>query len=434
MKREIYNYLNNWKKSEFRKPLLMRGARQVGKTTSVRQLGQSFKHFVEINLEVMCELHAAFEGNLDPQLIITNLQLITKQVIIPGETLLFLDEIQACPNALLALRYFYEMMPALHIIAAGSLLEFCIEKIGLSVGRLQFLYMYPMSFKEFLMALNEQFLIDGILTGHPNKPFSEIIHKKALRLFSEYLAIGGMPEAVLRWRDQKNYPLCLSIHNDILLAYKQDFEKFTKKSQIHYVEHVFSEIPYQLGEQFNYANISGEYRKRELEPALSLLEKANVITKIMQTPAQGFPLAAHANPERFKVMMLDVALTQKLLKFTAEQWIIDIHTAFINKGAIAESFVGQELLAYSNPHEDSHLYYWRRDKRNSAAELDYVIAHQGNIIPVEVKAGHGSTLKSMHAFLQNHSSAPYGIRFSTQNFSIHEKIISYPLYAVMLLA
>ena len=154
----------------------------------------------------------------------------------------------------------------------------------------------------------------------------------------------------------------------------------------------------------------------------------------MQTPAQGFPLAAHANPERFKVAMLDIALTQKLLKFTAEQWITDIHTAFINKGAIAESFVGQELLAYSNPREDHHLYYWRRDKRSSEAELDYVIAHQGNIIPIEVKAGHGNTLKSMHSFLDAHPKTHYGIRFSVQNFSVYEKIISYPLYAVMLLA
>ena len=162
-----------------------------------------------------------------------------KQTIIPGKTLLFLDEVQVCPRALLSLRHFYELMSELHVIAAGSLLEFCIEQVGLPVGRVQFLYAYPMSYKEFLWALDETFLVEAILNHGFNQPFQSAIHNKALRLFGEYIAIGGMPEAVRLWRDKKNHQLCQDIHHDLISAYKQDFEKYAKKTQIKYVEQIF---------------------------------------------------------------------------------------------------------------------------------------------------------------------------------------------------
>lgn len=432
MKREIVNCLINWKKSDERKPLIIRGARQVGKTTGVRQLGETFTNFIELNFEQQSALNSIFSNDLDPKKIIIDLQVLTQQKIIPGKTLLFFDEVQVCPRALLALRYFYELMPELHVIAAGSLLEFCIEQIGLPVGRVQFLYAYPMSFKEFLWALDENFLVDAILSHDFNQPMQSAIHEKALRLFGEYIAIGGMPEAVQAWRDHKNYQRCQNIHHDLIAAYKQDFEKYAKKSQIKYVEHVFEQIPLQLGQQFQFSKISGDYRKRELLPALILLEKANVVTRVQQTQGYGFPLNAHADPHYFKMNMVDIALTQTLLGLTSEQWILDTENAFFNKGAIAEAFVGQELLAYHSARQAAKLYYWRRNQRGSEAEIDYLIAQNKKIIPVEVKAGKGSTLKSMHLFLQQYTQSALGIRFSAQNFSVYEKIISYPLYAVML--
>lgn len=431
MKREILNQLNNWKKSQNRKPVIMRGARQIGKTTCVRHFGASFKSLVELNFERMTKLYPIFEKDLEPHQIISDLQIATQKMITPGETLLFFDEVQACPRALMALRYFYELMPELHVIAAGSLLDFAIEEIGLPVGRVQFLYMYPMSFKEFLWALDENFLVDAIIKQNPKEVLQIATHEKALRLFGEYIAIGGMPEAVATWRDQKNYKACLDIHHDLITAYKQDFEKYARKPQIKYVNHVFEQIAFQLSEPIQYTKFSGNYRKRELEPALLLLEKANVLTRVSKTQGNGIPLLAHSDPNNFKTIVVDVAIAQALLGLKSGEWILNLEDTFINKGAIAEAFVGQELLAYSHSRQPAHLYYWRRDERSSNAEIDYLIAQKNAVIPVEVKSGKGSTLKSMHLFLSEHQKSPYGIRFSTQNYSVHEKVISYPIYSVM---
>ncbi|MCX7126209.1 MAG: DUF4143 domain-containing protein, partial [Gammaproteobacteria bacterium] len=268
----------------------------------------------------------------------------------------------------------------------------------------------------------------------PHKPFQIANHEKALRLFGEYIAIGGMPEAILQWRDHKDYFRCQIVHDDLIAAYKQDFEKYAKKSQIKYVEQIFKEAPLQLCHQFQFSKIQGDFRKRELLPALTLLEKANIVTRVQQVHAQGFPLSAQADPNYFKIILVDIALAQTLLGAVPTQWILDTQNAFINKGEIAESFVGQELMAYHNARQEAPLYYWRRNQRGSEAEIDYLIEQQSKIIPIEVKGGKGSTLKSMHSFLQTHPETPYGIRFSTQNFSVYEKIISYPLYAVMLAA
>ena len=431
MQRIVFNTLNKWKKNPERKPLILRGARQVGKTTTIRHFSNQFEDMVELNFEFNPQLSSIFEKTRDPKQILTDLQIIAKKKITPGKTLLFLDEVQICPDALIALRYFYELMPELHVIAAGSLLEFAIEKMGLPVGRVNFLHMYPMSFQEFLWALNESLLAEAILKQEPSKPFSDVVHHKALRLLGEYMAIGGMPEAVACWRDNKDYAACVDIHHDIITAYRQDFEKYARKAQVKYVEHVFDHISLQLADKLQYSKFPGNYRKRELFPAYDLLRRANILSPITQTSATGVPLAADSNPENIKVIMLDVALTQTLLGLTSQQWILDPEEAFFNKGAVAEAFIGQELLAYANPRQEMQLYYWERCKRGSEAEVDYLIAQSGQVIPIEVKSGKGSSLRSMHMFLEYSSDSPYGIRFSTQNFSIYEKIHSFPLYAVI---
>src|SRR3990167_11344536 len=180
MKREIYNYLNNWKKDDACKPLMLRGARQVGKTSAVRTFGKSYDAMVEVNFETQSLLSSLFERDLDPKQIIIDLQIALRQEIVPGKTLLFLDEIQACPRAMIALRYFYEQMPELHVIAAGSLLDFAIEEVGMPVGRVQFLHVYPMTLKEFLWAMGEDYLVEGILCHDPSRIFQPAIHEKAL--------------------------------------------------------------------------------------------------------------------------------------------------------------------------------------------------------------------------------------------------------------
>lgn len=430
MKRIVDQNLEDWKESTHRKPLMLRGARQVGKTTAVRNLGESFLHFVEINFEAAVEWRALFDKNLDTKQLVIDLELMTEKKIIPGKTLLFFDEIQTCPQAMLALRYFYEQLPGLHVIAAGSLLDFAIEEVGVPVGRVQFIYMYPMSLIEFLWAQDKKMLVDAMLSASIHTPLSALVHDKLNRLLGEYLAIGGMPEAVSYWCQTHDYKGCLEIHHDLLTAFKQDFHKYARTTQIKHVEHLFRTIPQQAGQVFRYPHIPGEFRKRELEPALALLMKANVITPVVSSSAQGLPLGAQANIDKFKLILLDVALMQALLGLTSSDWILNPEQVFINKGMIAEAFVGQELLTYGSARQAQHLYYWHRNQPTSQAEVDYLIVKNQEIIPIEVKAGKGGTLRSMHAFLKEHAETPYGIRFSTQNYSVYEKIQSFPLYAV----
>lgn len=430
MKRTIGYYLNQWKLDKYRKPLLLRGARQVGKTHVVRELGKSYPDFVEINLEKIPNAELIFEKDLEPERILFDISLIVDKKITPGVTLLFIDEIQTVPRAIIALRYFYEIMPNLHVIAAGSLLDFAIEKVGIPVGRVESLYMYPMSFIEFLAASQGELLVEETVSHVLEKEMSVIIHKKLLGLLGEYIAIGGMPQAVQVWQETKDPRQCSRIHHAILDTYRQDFGKYAKKLQIKYVELLFEQIPLQLGKKFKYSLIEGEYRKRELAPALDLLVTAGIAHKVFHSAGQGIPIGAQMDLQDYKIVFLDVALSQAALGLDLAGWFLNPLTEFSNKGSLLESLVGQELLACGDPFKQDHLYYWHREARTSQAEVDYLIQEGELIIPIEVKAGSGKTLKSLHMFLETHAKSPFGIRFSTQNYSLYENIRSYPLYAI----
>ncbi len=291
MRRIVDHYLNHWMKGPRRKPLLLRGARQVGKTYAARHLGTKFASFVEINLELNLQARTVFAKDLDPHRIIRDLSIVAGQKIIPGKTLLFLDEIQVYPNILTALRYLYEMIPELHVIAAGSLLDFAIEQVGIPVGRVESLYIYPVSFIEFLA--QTPLLLQEVIDMDKHA-LSEVAHNKLLEILGYYLAIGGMPEVVHAWF-QTNDPLIIDrIHHQLIDTYKQDFAKYAKKHQVKYVDTVFRAIPQQLGNKFKYARIEGEFRKRELAPALDLLDTAGVAHKIFSSSGQGIPLGAQA--------------------------------------------------------------------------------------------------------------------------------------------
>lgn len=435
MKRIVDAYLAQWKTDSNRKPLLIRGARQVGKTHAVRELGKTFEHFVEINFERNQRALSIFDNdkNLDPKRIIQDIFAINDKKIVPGATLLFFDEIQIAPRAITALRYFYEEMPELHVVAAGSLLDFTIEKIGIPVGRVRSAYMYPLSFIEFLVALGKKVIVEQLLEKS-NIVYNVGFHADLLDLVGKYLAVGGMPEAVNRWIETGNINECLMVHQDIIDTYQQDFGKYAKASQIEHVARIFDSVPHQLGGKFKYTVIEGDYRKRELAPALDLLSTAGIVHKIFHTAAQGIPLGAEVDLACYKAMLMDVAVSQKLLGLETGSWILQPLEAFTNKGAVVESFVGQEILAYADPRKREQLYYWQRMTKNSTAEVDYLLQDQENIIPIEVKSGHGSTLRSLHLFLETHTRSTYGVRFSAQNYSEYERIHSYPLYAVAKIA
>ncbi len=434
MKRCIDWHLQKWKKSPHRKPLLLRGARQVGKTYAVRILGKSFTHFVEVNFDFLKNAKKIFEKDLRPDRIIQELNILLETDIRPGSTLLFFDEIQECPEALQALRYFYEIIPSLHVIAAGSLLDFAIQKYGIPVGRVESLYCYPLSFFEFLIVTQHIQLAKTLLEHKDNSLISEVIHQKLLSVVGQYLAIGGMPEVVSYLIQSKNPRDIFSIYGRLIDTYRQDFEKYSKEYQIKYVKEIFNDVPRQIGKQFKYAKVHGEYRKRELAPSLDLLCTANVIYKIHHTAGHGLPLGAESNPDWFKVLFLDVALCQSILGLDVGSWFLNPENEFVNRGSIAEAFVGQELLAYSNPYRKTDLYYWKRSEKQSNAEVDYLWEHGGKVIPIEVKSGDGRTLKSMHLFLDTHSNSPYGVKFSSQNYSEFGNIFSKPLYDVVFFA
>lgn len=431
MKRLIDWHLTTWKVKKRRKPLLLKGARQIGKTYSVRQLGKSFSSFVEVNFELVPKAKTLFEQDLQPERIIWELGLLVGTKIIPGETLLFLDEIQVAPQAILALRYFYELMPDLHVIAAGSLLEFAIEQVGMPVGRVDMLYVYPLSFIEFLAATGNEPLIEPILA---QRALSEILHNKLLDLLGSYLAIGGMPEPIQAWVDTKDPKESVEAQKSLTETYRQDFPKYAKRHQLPYLDILFHQIPHFIGKQFKYSAIHGEYKKRELAPCLHLLQNAGVIHQITHSAGNGVPIGAEANLEQFKTIFLDVGLSQSLLGLDLAAWFLNPDKEFVNRGAIAEAFVGQELLAYSSPKSRGELYFWKRDALGSLAEVDYLHDAQGVILPIEVKSGHGSTLRSMHRFLEDHKSSEHGLRFWSQNYEALNKIESRPLYAVATLS
>jgi len=424
--------LIKWRDRENRKPLLLRGARQVGKTFAVRKLGQDvFDAYVEINCE---ELESAcktiFENDLNPERILRELSLLANIKIIPGRTLLFIDEIQIVPRAILALRYFYEKIPELHVIAAGSLIEFALEKVGVPVGRIDSLYMYPMTWIEFLLANDKKLLHEAINNHDINNPMPEVAHKQLLKILGEYFALGGMPEVVATWVKQADALQCFKIQQALINDYKQDFEKYTNKYQIKYVTSLFDQIPRQLGQKFKFHQTPGEFRKRELAPSFELLVKAGIVHPTYQTSAQGLPLGADANLDNFKAIFVDIGLAQAILGLDLKEWIISPNEAFINQGNIVEAFVGQEILAYAYMFQKKELYYWHREARTSSAELDYVMQINNDIIPIEVKSGKTGKIKSLREYLKTHPNTAYAIKFSSQNYSEFEGLRSYPLYAI----
>lgn len=430
MKRALLKELNDWKANPSRRPVLLRGARQVGKTHLVRELGKSFPHFVEVNFEKNLEAANVFAGNLEPDKLVRDLSLILKEEIIPGKTLLFLDEAQIIPRSIIALRYFYEEMPDLHVIAAGSLLDFAIDEVGVPVGRVDFFYLHPMSFMEFLCAIGRSSLAKVIVTQKIDEPLSESIHNLALEMWGNYMALGGMPKVVQEWADNQNIKNCQSILHSINNNYIEDFSKYAKESQIKYLDILFKKIPRLISRPFNFTEISTNFRRRELEPALMLLHKAGLVQYVYHSHGNGFPIAAESDFNKFKLIFLDCGLTQAVNGVDLKDWFLHQKEAFINNGPLTEAFVGQEFLAYGSSTTRPNLYYWTRQAPGSNAEVDYLMSQNQAVIPVEVKSGKGGQLQSMRHFLAARPKSPYGIRFSTHNFSVHENLHSYPIYAV----
>ncbi len=431
--RHIDKYLNEWKGDDNRKPLLLRGARQVGKSSSIRNLGKTFKYFIEINIEKQENIRQLFNGNIDVKLICNQISAIFNCPIIAGETLLFIDEIQEDKRVISSLRYFYEDYPELHVAAAGSLLEFALKELpSFAVGRIRSLYMFPFSFDEFLSAQGLDIQVNFKLQSNTKTPLPQALHEEMIRQLRTFYLVGGMPEAVRAWIKTNNYAKCAVVHNDILDTYQDDFSKYKSRFPQLILMNTFKSVALQAGNKFVYSDV--ESNIRSVKEALELLTLAGLIIPVTHTSANGLPLGAESNPKYRKFLFLDIGLMQSLLGLKAADILLSDDIDFVNKGGVSEVFAGLELLKYSNYLKKPEMYYWQRMERNAQAEVDYLISKEGAIYPVEVKASKSGSMQSLYKFLSL-KGCKHAYRLSLENFSelrleMETVIAIYPLYAI----
>lgn len=419
--------LQEWANNPTPKPVLLRGARQVGKSWAIRHLGESFINFVEINFEKNPEYKTVFKENLDVNRITQQLSILTNKPIIDGETLLFFDEIQECQEAIMSLRFFWEDRRALHVIAAGSLLEFTLSELPTyGVGRIHSMFMYPMSFDEFLSAIGEHRLIEVRDNASTEHPLPEVIHNKIVELFRIFLLVGGMPEVVAKWVETHDYIKCQEIQNDLIVSYEDDFAKYRTKTTPDLLRNVLKSAPLQLTKKFVYSDVPGNYTTYEVKNALQLLFNSGLLIPVNRTAANGLPLGGEVNKGMVKILILDSGLALGLLGMgdsdvtgITRQILTEKASDLVNKGSMAELVAGLEMLKYQSSNIRHELYYWAREEKNSLAEIDYVIGDKGHVLPIEVKAGTRGGMKSLWIFMRT-KKLFQAVRCSLENFGEFE--------------
>jgi hypothetical protein len=426
----IESDLLRWKNQSNRMPLLVRGARQVGKSYSIEKFGKNeFEQFVVINFEQNPEFKKCF-SSLEPMKIISNIELLKNVKITMGKTLLFLDEIQECPSAIMALRYFKEQMPQLHVIGAGSLLEFVLhdEEFRMPVGRVQFLYLRPLSFGEYLEALGEIPLKNYLESITLEVIIEDAVHQKLLALVREYCALGGMPAVVEEYLESKSLLQCQEIQTAILATYRRDFGKYAGRLPHEHLQTIFTKAPGLIGQWLKYTTIDPETSSKTLKNALHKLCEAGVISLVCATSAAGISLITHCNEKKCKLLFLDIGLVKRACNLDLEL-LFKEDLLLINDGALAEQFVGQELLATMGKDEMNVLFSWIREEKNSSAEIDFLVVVDSHLVPIEVKARAIGSLRSLKIFLEE-KNIPLGVRISEMPFSFAKQLLSIPFYLV----
>ena len=404
MRRLVDDRLLRWKTSNRRKPLVVRGGRQTGKTWSVDRFGKNhFSSVVKIDLEKRRDLHDIFAGDLSSRTILSHLALVAGRRIIHGETLLFLDEIQACPRALMALRYLYEEASDLHVVAAGSLMEFALSEVSFPVGRVQFLNMYPMTFAEFLVAGGQDQLAE--ILQEPPARLDDVAHQLLLNRLREYFFVGGMPEAVRAYYEAMSVLDAFEVQSEILDSYRQDFAKYAPRADKTCLDRVLAGCAARVGEQVRYSRLVDGFSNPTIHKAFDLLCMAKVINRVPAVKTVGQPLGADVNNKKFKASLVDIGLMQRLKRLPVDTEIRQQDLLSIYRGKLAEQFVAQELLVA----QDGELYYWAREARGSAAEVDYLVNTGGRISAIEVKSGKGGSLRSLHLLLDHYPACSEGL-------------------------
>lgn len=448
IERRIDQFLVEWKDSNRRKPLLLRGARQVGKSSAIKHLGKSFKYFIEVNFEKRKDINSIFETVHDVREIAAKIGVLYNIPVIPGETLLFLDEIQASPEAIKSLWFFKEDYPELHVAAAGSLLEFALQDLSsFGVGRIRSLFMYPFSFDEFLVAQGKKAWVEEKLKADAEHPLIDALHNDIVQDYRTFLLVGGMPASVGAWVETHDINECRSEQEDIQLTYYDDFPKYAKKVDPVLLRNTLQSVVMQIGNKFMYSKVEGGYRADDVKKALSLLCDAGIIKRVSYTAANGLPLGAQTNDKYRKYIYLDSGLLLTILdldlggsKVVTDTIIAGAAEDLVNKGGLAEMMLGWELVKYANPRNRVDLHYWENIVEGTTSEVDYIIAHDLNVLPIECKAGTSGKMKSLRLFMRN-KHLTNAIRCSLENFALlqnfdgkdgnaERKITINPLYAI----
>jgi predicted AAA+ superfamily ATPase len=417
--------LVKWTTAVRRKPLIVRGARQVGKTWLVEHVAAArFEALVKVDLEKRRDLHRHFGDNLDPRAIVRHLELDSGTRIVPAKTLLFLDEIQACPRAVMALRYFHEQMPDLHVIAAGSLLEFALGEVSVPVGRVQYLHLYPMTFREYLHGIG-----NGVAAEAAAQPPSGVdsgIQRQLLKELKTYFLVGGMPESVQVYQATGSLVESFRAQAEILGSYRDDFAKYTPRVDRACLDAVLLSVARQVGEQVRYTRLDESRSGPTNRRAFDLLCKARVVHKVAACDPSGLPLGASANQRRFKAALLDVGLLQNLCQVPVDLELREEDLLAMYRGKLAEQFVIQELVASHT----SEVFYWAREARGSSAEVDCLVVRDGQVVPVEVKSGAGGSLRSLHLMLATYPNCPEGLVLYSGTYARRpeQRLTFLPLY------
>lgn len=443
--------LENWLNKPNRKPIILRGARQVGKSTLVSLFAEEQnRSLATINLERYPDLAPAFEQNA-PVSLINLLEALPGIKAISSDSLLFLDEIQAVPEAIPALRYFYEEMKQLPVLAAGSLLEFALSdhRFSMPVGRVEYLHMGPMTFSEFLDALDETKLLSIIRSFNIGDEINPIVHKRLLELLRTYFFVGGMPEAINIYVVSKQLKDVSDAHNSIIETFREDFSKYIGSRSLARMQHVFNFAARNVGKKVKYSQFSSHDQSATIKKDVQLLCMARVLSKVTHSHCSGLPLQADIEEKTYKLIFLDVGLMNAICGLGWNSISIMAETQLVNEGAIAEQFIGQHLQDILSTSPNRELTYWLREGRATNAEVDYVVALNGRIIPIEVKAGASGSLKSLHQFA-GEKSTPLAVRFDSglpskqtintrirkgeKNIDVDYELVSLPLYLVERLA
>lgn len=427
MYRKISQKLLAWKESPFRKPLLLQGARQVGKTFSVLEFGRNnYENVAYFNFETNTQLNATFEENIEPGYLLPVLSHIAGTSIIKEKTLIIFDEVQLCERALTSLKYFCEQAPEYHIIALGSLLGVAVNRKTYSfpVGKVDMLTMYPMDMEEFLLALDESYLLEKIKACFTDKTAMPVaLHQSALELYRQYLVVGGMPEAVMIFSKTKDYVFVRHIQDTILASYLNDMSKYNTENEIKKTRLTYDNITVQLSKKntrFQYKLIKSGARAAEFENAIEWLILSGIVDQVYKVEQIKKPLANYRDIDAFKIYLSDVGLLCAKKDIIANDILYMVDELNDFKGGMTENYVHNQLKI-----NDYTTYYWESDR---GAEIDFIIQREGKLIPIEVKAADNTRAKSLKLYMDRFEPA-YAIKLSTKNFAQEDNKLIIPLYA-----